>query len=339
MTDLLWPGDSRAGNLFSAAAFVAAMIEIESAWLSILVSAGVAPPGADEVDLQHCYTPAELHARIAVGSEAGGNPVMPLLVLLREALEGSAPETARWLHRGLTSQDVVDSALMLCAQDAVTRLRTALRAQVTCLVDVVEAHRRTPMVARTLTQQAVPTTFGLKAAGWLTGVLDAYDDVATLVLPLQLGGAAGTLAAITELAPPQPHPAETAHRLTVELASRLGLAPSTPWHTARSTVTRLGDAAVRSTDAWGRIAGDVLVLSRPEIGELSEGVGGGSSTMPHKSNPVLATLIRRAALTTPQLASALHVAAAETTDERSAGPWHAEWATLRTLLLLTYDGG
>ena len=113
---------------------------------------------------------------------------------------------------------------------------------------------------------------------------------------------------------------------------RLGLAPSTPWHTSRASVTRLGDASVRCTDAWGRIAGDVLVLGRPEIGELSEGAGGGSSTMPHKSNPVLSTLVRRAALTTPQLAATLHLAAAEATDERSSGPWHAEWATLRTLL-------
>ncbi len=188
------------------------------------------------------------------------------------------------------------------------------------------------MVARTLTQHAVPTTFGLKAAGWLTGVLDAYDDVAALVLPVQVGGAAGTMAGAVELASALPEPVEVVHRMTQDFTARLGLAPSIPWPTSRATITRLGDATVRCTDAWGRIANDVLTLSRPEIGELSEGTGGGSSTMPHKANPVLSTLVRRAALTTPQLAATLHLAAAEAADERSAGPWHAEWATLRTLL-------
>jgi len=233
---------------------------------------------------------------------------------------------------GLTSQDVVDSALMLCAREAVTRLRAALRDQIGCLAQLAETHRTTPMVARTLTQHAVPTTFGLKAAGWLTNVLDAYDDVAALVLPVQLGGAAGTMAGAVELGSGLHEPVELVHRMTRDFAARLGLAPSTPWHTSRATVTRLGDASVRCTDAWGRIANDVLTLSRPEIGELSEGTGGGSSTMPHKANPVLSTLVRRAALTTPQLAATLHLAAAEAVDERSSGPWHAEWPTLRTLL-------
>ena len=269
---------------------------------------------------------------LAHESEAGGNPAMALVALLRDGLRDAAPDAATWLHRGLTSQDVVDSALMICARDAVVRLREALRDQVGLLSRLVEEHRSTPMVARTLTQHAVPTTFGLKAAGWLTGVLDAYDDVAALVLPVQVGGAAGTMAGVVELADHLPDPVGVAHQLSVELADRLGLTPSTPWHTSRASVTRVGDASVRCTDAWGRIAGDVLVLSRPEIGEVSEGTGGGSSTMPHKSNPVLATLVRRAALTTPQLAATLHQAAAESTDERSPGPWHAEWATLRTLL-------
>jgi 3-carboxy-cis,cis-muconate cycloisomerase len=191
------------------------------------------------------------------------------------------------------------------------------------------------MVARTLTQHAVPTTFGLKAALWLTGVLDAYDDLAALVFPVQLGGAAGTMAATVELAGHLPDPVRTATDLSLELATALDLTPSTPWHTVRTSVTRIGDAAVRVTDACGRIAGDVLTLARPEIGELSEGVGGGSSTMPHKANPVLSVLVRRAALSTPQLAATLHLSAADAADERAAGGWHAEWSTLRTLLRRT----
>ena len=178
--------------------------------------------------------------------------------MLRGALAGVSADGARWLHRGLTSQDVVDTALMLCARDAVAVVVTALREQVRLLVDLVELHRRTPMVARTLTQHAVPTTFGLKAAGWLTGVLDSYDATSALVLPVQVGGAAGTMAATVELAGDLDDPIGAATALSLELATALGLTASTPWHTSRSSVTRLGDAAVGCTDAWGRIATDVV---------------------------------------------------------------------------------
>lgn len=338
MTDLLWPGDDRADEVCSDGAFLTAMVAVEVAWIDALVGAGIAPAAAAKEDLHALVGPADLE-RLAAGSAAGGNPAMALVALLRDALGERNPDAARWLHRGLTSQDVVDTALMVCARDAVARTRAGLREQVRLLVDLVEAHRGTTMVARTLTQHAVPTTFGLKAAQWLTGVLDAYDDVAALVLPVQVGGAAGTMAAATELASGLPDPAASAAGLAPVLATRLGLAASTPWHTTRSTVTRLGDAAVRCTDAWGRIANDVLTLSRPEVGELSEGAGGGSSTMPHKANPVLSTLVRRAALAAPQLGATLHLAAADTADERAAGAWHAEWATLRTLLRRTVVAG
>ena len=334
MMDLFWPGDERAGDLFSDTALLTAMVAVEDAWLDALVGTGMAPAAAAKEDLLALVFPAH-QGWLAGESESGGNPAMALVALLRDTLGERNPEAARWLHRGLTSQDVVDTALMICARDAVARTRDALREQIGLLARLAEAHRDTPMVARTLTQHAVPTTFGLKAAQWLTGVLDAYDDLAALVLPVQVGGAAGTMAATVELAADLPDPVNTATGLALELATRLGLTPSTPWHTSRATVTRLGDAAVRCTDAWGRIAGDVLVLSRPEIGELAEGTGGGSSTMPHKANPVLSTLVRRAALAAPQLGATLHLAAAESVDERSAGAWHAEWATLRTLLRRT----
>ncbi|GCD89786.1 lyase family protein [Nocardioides sp. LS1] len=326
MSALLWPGDDRAGDLMSDVDVLAAMVEVEQAWLSALVETGIAPASA-KADLRGLVTADDLPA-IAAAAEAGGNPVIPLVALLRDR-SGST-----WVHRGLTSQDVVDSALVLAARRALGRVTDQLRAQAQTLVYLVDEHRPTPMVARTLTQHAVPTTFGLKAAVWLTSVLDAYDDVAALAYPLQLGGAAGTHAALVELGGP-----EAARACVAETARTLGLAPSPPWHTTRTAVTRIGDAAVRCTDAWGRIAGDVLVLARPEIGELAEGAGGGSSTMPHKANPVLSTLVRRAALTTPQLAATLHLAAAQQVDERADGAWHAEWETLATLLRRTAVAG
>jgi 3-carboxy-cis,cis-muconate cycloisomerase len=339
MTDLLWPGDERAGDHLSDTEYLHAMVSVETAWLEALVAAGIAPTAAGE-DLSDLagLVSEEDAAGIARSAEASGNPVVPLVALLRELLAGQ-PEASRWLHRGLTSQDVVDSALMIGARDAVGAVRAELRGQIRALVDLVEAHRRTPMTARTLTQYAVPATFGLKAAQWLTGVLDAYDDVTALVFPVQAGGAAGTMAGAVELASGAADPAQTVTDLTVDLATRLGLTPSTPWHTTRTTTTRLGDAVVRCTDAWGRIANDVLTLSRPEIGELAEGAGGGSSTMPHKANPVLSVQVRRAALAAPQLAATLHLAAAESLDERADGAWHAEWATLRTLLRRTVVAG
>ena len=142
------------------------------------------------------------------------------------------------------------------------------------------------------------------------------------------------MAAAVELGGP-----EAALACCAATAEALGLGTDSVWHTRRTTITRIGDAAVRCTDAWGRVANDVLTLSRPEIGELSEGTGGGSSTMPHKANPVLSTLVRRAALAAPALAATLHVAAAEQVDERADGGWHAEWDTLATLLRRTVVAG
>jgi 3-carboxy-cis,cis-muconate cycloisomerase len=194
------------------------------------------------------------------------------------------------------------------------------------------------MAGRTLTQHAVPITFGLKASGWLAGILDAAEALREVRagLPVQVGGAAGTMAATTELARSAglDDPAAVAMGLADELAAALGLAARTSWHTSRRPVTVVADTLVTATDVWGRIASDVATLGRPEIGELAEPAvsgRGGSSTMPQKQNPVLSVLIRRAALTAPGLAATLHTAAALAVDERPDGAWHAEWATLRTL--------
>jgi 3-carboxy-cis,cis-muconate cycloisomerase len=330
VADLLWPGDERAGDAFSQASFLRALVEVEAAWLGVLVTSGAAPASAAD-DLSGLAGPDDVPA-LAVEAGTSGTPVLGLVSLLRARLRDRNGEAARWLHRGLTSQDVLDTALMTCAARGVAVLRAELAGQVRTLAALASAHRDTPMVARTLTQHAVPTTFGLKVAGWLTGVVHAYDDVAALRFPVQLGGAAGTLAAAVELG-------LDVGKARASLAAQTGLADAPPWHTTRSPMTRIGDALVGCTDAWGRAANDVLTLSRPEIGELSEGSGGGSSTMPHKANPVLSVLVRRAALTAPQLAATLHLAAAESVDERADGAWHGEWATMRTLVRRTLVAG
>ncbi|MDF2827610.1 MAG: 3-carboxy-cis,cis-muconate cycloisomerase [Mycobacterium sp.] len=322
MTDLFWPGDHLAGDLMSDEAFLAAMVAVERAWLGCLVDAGIAPVDA-RADPSVADGDAEEIARRA---DVDGNPVSALVAILRDR---SDPTTARWLHRGLTSQDVLDTALIICVRDVLIRVGVECAAQIRALADLAERHRGTPALARTLTQAALPSTMGAKIARWLDGVLDAAEPLADLrmSLPVQVGGAVGTLAATTELA----GSVDGALALSDALADELILAPTAPWHTTRSPVTRIGDALVTCCDAWGHIAADVATGSRPELGELAEGSGGGSSTMPHKNNPVRSVLIRRAALTAGPLGATLHTASAGSVDERSDGAWHAEWATLRAL--------
>jgi 3-carboxy-cis,cis-muconate cycloisomerase len=317
------------------------MLAVESAWLKAFVGTGLAPAECAGLDLSQLIGQQDCEM-LAAAAEGGGNPVIGLVALLRERAD---PAAGWWVHRGLTSQDVLDSALMLGIRAVVNMLRKLLAEQVSTLSGLVATHRGTPMVGRTLTQHAVPTTFGAKAAGWLNGVVDAYYQLTALATPAQIGGAAGTLAATTELATlasGTDDPAAISTQLAQTTATALGLDARMPWHTTRTPVTAAADALVGCTDAWGHIASDVVVLARPEIGELSEPADanrGGSSTMPHKRNPVLSILIRRAAIAAPALAATLHTAAALANDERPDGSWHAEWDTLRTLARRTVVAG
>ena len=345
--DLFWPGDERAGELFGAAGFLAALTEVEEAWLNALVSSGIAPPGA-AAPLRDLVGAADVEP-IAVAAEAGGNPVIPLVTILRERLGDRNPIAAQFLHRGLTSQDVVDTALVRCSFEVLDRLRREFTGQVGALRTLSDTHRGTLMAGRTLTQFAVPITFGLKAAVWLQSILDAAEATRDVRhgLRSQFGGAAGTMAATVELADRVSRreatdrladPARLAENVVAEASRRLGLATAPPWHTSRAPITRIGDALVGCNDAWGHLATDVITLSRPEIAEISEPTGAGrgaSSTMPQKRNPILSVLILRSARTAPLLGAQLHLAAAEAGDERPAGAWHTEWAALRTLARAT----
>jgi 3-carboxy-cis,cis-muconate cycloisomerase len=341
MTNLLWPGDSRAGEHMTDQALLRSMVAVESAWLGVLAAAGLAPAECVGADLSNLLRHDDRES-LAATAEDGGNPVIGLVDLLRRR---AAPAISPWIHRGLTSQDVLDTGLMLGVRAVADDLITRLAEQISTLSALAATHRATPMVARTLTQHAAPTTFGAKAAGWLNGVVDALERLGGLATPIQIGGAAGTWAAVTELArllTEAADPAEVSDSLMRSAATALGLHVRLPWHTTRTPVTAAADAFVRCTDAWGRMASDIVTLVRPEIGELSEpaaGHRGGSSSMPHKRNPVLSILIRRAAISAPPLAATLHTAAALANDERPDGAWHAEWDTLRTLARRTVVAG
>ncbi|MEU9040563.1 MULTISPECIES: 3-carboxy-cis,cis-muconate cycloisomerase [unclassified Kitasatospora] len=319
---------ARAGTAVEAAtgdrAFLRALLDAEAALTRAQAGLGQAPAAAAEA-----VTAAAAHVEhfdphsLALRARTGGNPVIPLVADLTAAVPA---EAAPYVHRGATSQDVLDTATMLVAVRCLPVITADLHRTADALGRLAAEHRLTPMAGRTLTQHAVPTTFGLKAAGWRSLVLDSADRLAAVRLPAQLGGAAGTLAAFDA-------PDGTA--LIAGYARELGLTePQLPWHTLRTPIADLAAALAFTTGALGKLAADVLVLSRTEIGELAEGRGGGSSAMPHKANPVAAALIASAARQAPALAAVL-LGALVAEDERPAGAWHAEWQPLRELLRLT----
>ena len=333
-------------------AVLAAILKVEAAWAAVLDEAGLAPAGSAAVVAAAADVQRYDVAGLAVRAQGGGNPVIPLLADLREQvrnLDTAGLGAVRAVHTSLTSQDVLDSALMVLAAGAIRELLAELRSATAALAGLAETHGHTLCVARSLTQHSLPYTFGLRAAQWFSGLAAAAGRLEALELPVQTGGAAGTLAsgtvlidgtvltACTDGAGPAAgtlSPFDLADRL----AARLGLAPvPAPWHTNRLAVTSLGDALAAVTDAAGKMAADVLFLSRPEVAEVAEPRVAGrgvSSAMPQKQNPVLSVLIRSAALQAPALAAQLHLAAANFNDERPDGAWHSEWAALRQLLRL-----
>ncbi|MER5181182.1 3-carboxy-cis,cis-muconate cycloisomerase [Streptomyces sp. NPDC002896] len=328
---LLAPGraGSPAESGTSDTAFLQALLDAESALTRAQAATGLAPAEAAEA-VTAAADAARFDARdIALRARGGGNPVIPLVGDLTAAVPA---EYAPYVHRGATSQDIMDTAMMLVASRTLDLVLADLARTEQALARLAAAHRDTVMPGRTLTQHAVPTTFGLKAAGWRSLVLDARDRVRAVRdgLSAQLGGAAGTLAAFSAFGAALP----AVDALVTAYARELGLAePKLPWHTLRTPVADLASALAFTVSALGKPAADVLTLSRTEIGELSEGTGGGSSAMPHKANPVRATLIAAAARRAPHLAATLYGSLAAE-DERPAGAWHAEWEPLRELLRL-----
>ncbi len=327
-TGLLAPG--WAGSAAAAAtgdhAYLRALLDAEAALTRAQATLGLAPAEAATAVTEAAGGVFDA-VSLAGRARAGGNPVIPLVADLTKAV---GDPYGPYVHRGATSQDILDTATMLVAARALGPVLADLGRTEGALARLAAEHRDTAMPGRTLTQHAVPTTFGLKAAGWRSLVLDARDRVRAVreSLPAQLGGAAGTLAAFGAYGASDPAGLPEAY------ARELGLrAPDLPWHTLRTPIGDLAGCLAFTAGALGKIAVDVLTLSRTEIAEVLEGSGGSSSAMPHKSNPVRSTLIAAAARRAPQLAATLY-GAMTAEDERPAGAWHAEWEPLRDLLRL-----
>ncbi|HEX6341831.1 adenylosuccinate lyase family protein [Umezawaea sp.] len=322
-------------------AWLRAMLEVEAALARSQAKLGLVPAAHAEVITKAAGAGGLDVVALAHASRAAANPVVALVPAFTALVAANDPEAAEHVHRGSTSQDVLDSAAMLVSRRVLAQVDGDLSRVAAALAALAEEHRDTLVAGRTLTQHAVPTTFGLKAASWLQLVLDALArvrSVASAGLPASLGGAAGTLAAYGEFAELEGGLPLGGVELIAPFAEELGLAePVLPWHTVRTPIADLGAVLSFVTGALGKFAVDVQTLSRTEIAEVAEPAAegrGASSAMPQKRNPVLATLIVSAARQVPALSLVLaQCMVAE--DERPAGAWHAEWQALREALRLT----
>lgn len=309
-------------------AWMQAMLDFEGALARASADVGAIPAEAAEEIARCCR--AEDYDIAEIGSRAVdiGNPAGPLVRALTARV---TPRAAAYVHLGATSQDVSDTAAMLVTARGFDALRTELRSAAALLAGLAEEHAYTVMPGRSLLQQAPPVTFGLTAASWLGGITAAQtrlDGIRRDRLAVQFGGAVGTLAAL----------GDKGIRVLGGIARQLDLAePVLPWHTERSRIAEVAGALGQTCGAVAKIARDITLLSQTEVGEVFEqgpAGTGGSSTMPHKRNPVAAVLAAGATGQAPGLVAALLGASAHE-HQRAAGAWHAEWRPLSELLRTT----
>jgi 3-carboxy-cis,cis-muconate cycloisomerase len=302
-------------------ALLQAMLDAEAALAHAYARTGAIPAEAAEAIAAACR--AERFDVAALGAAAArhAQPVVGLVDALRV---GVGPEAAPHVHHGATSQDILDTALMLIARRALAPILDDLARAADACAALADAHAATPIIGRTLLQQGLPTTFGLKAAGWMTALDDAHDALCRVrdeTLAVQLGGPVGTL---------------DAPAIVADVARQLELAvPLLPWHTDRRRPAELAAALGTAAGGAAKIARDVTLLAQNEVAEVREGgVGGGSSAMAHKRNPVAAVSALACAGRLPGLVATILGAMAQE-HERAAGAWQAEWETLLDLLRLT----
>jgi len=315
-------GRGAAAAAVSGEAWLAAMLDVEAALARACEQEGLVPAGAAARIAAACDPAAFDLAALARDGGDHASVVVPLVWALRERVGESL---AAYVHLGATSQDVVDTAAMLVTRRALVPLLGDAAAMATAAAGLAARHRSTAIVGRTLLQQAIPTSFGLRAAGWMVA-LDAarlrLREIAERTLAVQMGGPVGTRS-----------PAVAA-----VVAAELGLAePLLPWHTDRTRVAELAGALGTLAGVLAKIGRDVTLLAQDEVAELHEGGAGrrgGSSAMAHKRNPVAAVSALACARRVPGLVATI-LASMEQAHERAAGAWQAEWGTLGDLLALT----
>ena len=306
------------------------MLDFEAALARAEAATGVIPASAAGPIEAACTAEAFDIAALADAATRSGNLAIPLVKTLTAHVARADAEAARYVHWGATSQDVIDSATMLALRAGVAALDADLGRAIRGFAAMARTHRNTAMVARTWLQHALPMPFGLKAAEYAASLARARCRLRRLRregLALQFGGAAGTLAAL----------GDNGLKVAEQLAKELDLPlPEAPWHTHRDRIAEAASSLAILAGSCGKIARDVSLLMQTDVGEAFEPAGegrGGSSTMPHKRNPVAAASALGCAAMAPQLAATIFAAQVQD-HERSAGPWHAEWPTLPQLMLV-----
>ncbi|RTM14495.1 MAG: 3-carboxy-cis,cis-muconate cycloisomerase [Bradyrhizobiaceae bacterium] len=307
------------------------MLDFEAALARAEAATDVIPASAVGPIEAGCKADSFDMAALAEAATRSGNLAIPLVKTLTANVGKADKEAARYVHWGATSQDVIDTATMLTLRAGIDALDVDLSRAIKGFAALARSHRNTAMVARTWLQHALPMPFGLKAAEYASSLARARCRLRRLRregLALQFGGAAGTLAALGDKG------LVVAERLARELDLPL---PEAPWHTHRDRIAEAASCLAILAGSCGKIARDVSLLMQTDVAEAFEPAGegrGGSSTMPHKRNPVAAASALGAATMAPQLAATIFAAQVQD-HERSAGPWHAEWPTLPQLMLVT----
>ena len=328
------------GPLFASAAMravfsdrrrIAAMLAVEAALARAEAATGIIPASAVEPIAKACKTESFDIAALAEAATRSGNLAIPLVKALTANVATADAEAARYVHWGATSQDVIDTAAMLSLRAGIDALLVDLDRAIAGFAALARKHRNTAVVARTWLQHALPMPFGLKLAEYAAALHRSKLRLTRLraeTLALQFGGAAGTLAAL----------GNKGLVVSEALARELKLAlPEAPWHTHRDRIAEAASVFAIISGSCGKIARDVSLMMQTDVGEAFEPAGagrGGSSTMPHKRNPVAAASALGAATMAPNLAATIFAAQVQD-HERSAGPWHAEWPTLPALMLVT----
>jgi len=307
------------------------MLDFEHALARAEAAAGVIPASAVESIANACHAEAFDRTALAQAAAQAGNLAIPLVKMLTAKVTQADPSAARYVHWGATSQDVIDTATMLGLRAAINALTIDLDRAIAGFAQLARQHRETVMVGRTWLQHALPMPFGLKLAEYAAALNRSRGRLKRLLgetLALQFGGAAGTLAAL----------GDKGFKVAEHLANELSLPlPDAPWHTHRDRIADVASVLAILTGTCGKIARDVSLMMQTDVAEAFEPAAegrGGSSTMPHKRNPVAAASALAAATMAPNLAATIFAAQVQE-HERSAGPWHAEWPTLPTLQLVT----
>lgn len=317
-------------DMFGDERLVQGMLDFEAALATAQAHCGVIPNAAVEPISAACRASLIDLTTLATAAASAGNLAIPLVKQLTQRVKNTDPEAARYVHWGATSQDAIDTGLMLQLQQALGETETRLARLISVLAEQVMCHQHTLLPGRTWMQHALPITYGLKLAGTLDALLRWQERLAQMrprVLALQFGGAAGTLASLKEKGP------EVAQALAAELNLML---PDTPWHSQRDRLIELASWYAGLCGTLGKFANDFALMMQTEVAEVSEPIAegrGGSSAMPHKRNPVSCAAILAAVTRVPGLMATLYASQIQQ-HERALGGWQAEWETLPQLVML-----